>query len=61
MIKSRRVRWAGHIARKGANGNAYRISVRKLEGKKPLGKPRRKLEDNIVAYLLKGRTVKPEK
>jgi hypothetical protein len=36
MIKSRRVRWAGHVARMGEKRNAYRILVGKPEGKKPL-------------------------
>jgi hypothetical protein len=45
IIKSRRMRWAGHVARMGKKRNAYRILVRKTEGKK--GKPRRRWEDNI--------------
>jgi hypothetical protein len=40
MIKSRRMRWAGYIARMGAKRNAYRILVGKPEGKRPLGRPR---------------------
>jgi hypothetical protein len=36
MIKSRRMRWAGHVARKGETRNAYRILVGKPEGKRPL-------------------------
>jgi hypothetical protein len=40
MIKSRRMRWTGHVARMGAKGNAYRMLVGKSEGKRPLGKPR---------------------
>jgi hypothetical protein len=47
MIKSRRVRWAGHIARMGPKGKAYRILVGKLEEKRPLGRPRRRWVDNI--------------
>jgi hypothetical protein len=47
MIKSRRMRWTGHVARMRKNRNAYRILVGKSEGKKPLGKPRRRFEDNI--------------
>jgi hypothetical protein len=39
MIKSRRMRWAGHVARMGAKMNAYRILVGKPERKTPLGKP----------------------
>jgi hypothetical protein len=40
MIKSRRMRWAGHIARMLEKRNAYRLLVRKPEGKRPLGRPR---------------------
>jgi hypothetical protein len=47
MIKSRRMRWAGHVARMGEKRNAYRILVGKPEGKSPLGRPRRKWVDNI--------------
>jgi hypothetical protein len=47
MMKSRKMRWAGHVARMGENRNAYRILVGKPEGKRPLGRPRRRLEDNI--------------
>ena len=46
-LKSRRVRWAGHVARMEQSRNAYRILVRKQEGKRPLGWSRRRLEDNI--------------
>jgi hypothetical protein len=42
IIKSRRMRWAGHIARMGETRNAYRILVGKPEGKRPLGRPRRR-------------------
>jgi hypothetical protein len=51
MIKSRRMRWAGHIARMEAPRNAYRILVGKPEGKRPLGRPRRRWVDNIKMYL----------
>jgi hypothetical protein len=47
MIHSRRMRWAGHVARKGEKRNAYRILVGMPEGKRPLGRPRRRREDNI--------------
>jgi hypothetical protein len=47
MIKSRRMRWAGYVARKGETRNAYRILVRKPEGKRPLGRPRRRWVNNI--------------
>jgi hypothetical protein len=40
IIKSRRMRWAGHVARIGEKRNAYRLLVGKPEGKRPLGKPR---------------------
>jgi hypothetical protein len=47
MNKSRRMRWAGHVARVGVKRNACRILVGKPEGKRPLTRPRRKCEDNI--------------
>jgi hypothetical protein len=52
IIKSRRMRWAGHVARMGENRNAYRLLVRKPEGKRPLGRPRRRWVDNIKIDLL---------
>jgi hypothetical protein len=52
MIKSRRMKWAGHVARIGKKRNAYRILVGKPEGKRPLGKPRRRLVDNIKIDLI---------
>jgi hypothetical protein len=42
QIKSRRMRWAGHVARMGKERNVYRVLVGKLEGKRPLGRPRRR-------------------
>jgi hypothetical protein len=51
MIKSKRVRWAGHVARKGEKRNAYRILVGKPEGKRQLGRPRRRWVDNIKIDL----------
>jgi hypothetical protein len=42
IIKSRRMSWAGHVARMGERRNAYRLLVGKPEGKRPLGRPRRK-------------------
>jgi hypothetical protein len=42
-----RMRWAGHVALMGENMNAYRILVGNPEGKRPLGRPRRRWEDNI--------------
>jgi hypothetical protein len=47
IIKSRRMRWAGHVARIGEKRNAYRLLVGKPEGKRPLGRPRRRCVDNI--------------
>jgi hypothetical protein len=52
IIKSRRMRWAGHVARKGEKRNVYRLLVRKPEGKRPLGRPRRRWIDNIKMDLL---------
>jgi hypothetical protein len=47
IIKSRRMRWAGHVARMEEKRNAYRLLVGKPEGKRPLGRPRRRSMDNI--------------
>jgi hypothetical protein len=52
IIKSRRMRWAGHVARIGKKSNVYRLLVRKPEGKRPLGRPRRRWMDNIKMDLL---------
>jgi hypothetical protein len=52
IIKSRRMRWAGHVARMGERRNVYRLLVRKPEGKRPLGRPRRRWTDNIKMDLL---------
>jgi hypothetical protein len=51
IIKSRRVRWAGHVARMGEKRNTCRILVGKPEGKRPLGRPRRRWVDNIKMDL----------
>jgi hypothetical protein len=51
MIKSRRMRWAGHVARMGEKRNAYRILVGIPEGKSPLGRSRRRWMDNIKMDL----------
>jgi hypothetical protein len=51
MSKSRRMRWTGHVARMGEKRNAYRTLVKKPEGKKPLGRPRRRWVDNINIVL----------
>jgi len=47
VIKSRRIRWAGHVARMGEERVVYRVLVGKPEGKRPLGRPRRRCVDNI--------------
>ena len=47
VIKSRRMRWAGHVARMGEGRGVYRVLVGKPEGKRPMGRPRRRWEDNI--------------
>jgi hypothetical protein len=51
VIKSRRMRWAGQVARMGEKRNAYRILVGKPEGKRPLGRPRRRWVGNIKMDL----------
>ena len=51
VVKSRRMRWAGHVARMGQGRGVYRVLVGKPEGKRPLGKPRRKWEDSIKMDL----------
>ena len=50
-LKTRRLRWAGHVARMEVSRNAYRVLVGKPEGKRPLGRPRRRWEDNIKMDL----------
>jgi hypothetical protein len=45
------MRWAGHVARRGEKRNVYRILVGKPEGKRPLGRPRRRWVDNIKMDL----------
>ena len=52
-LKSRRLRWAGHVARMEHSRNAYRILVRKPEGNRSLGRPRCRWEDNIEMDLKK--------
>jgi hypothetical protein len=47
MIKSRKMRWAGHVTGMGAKRNVYRILVGKPKGKRPLGRPRRRWVDNV--------------
>jgi len=47
VIKSRRIRWAGHVARMGEERVVYRVLVGKTKGRRPLGRPRRRWVDNI--------------
>jgi len=47
LIKSRRMKWAGHIARLGARRDVYRVLVEKSERMRPVGRPRHRWEDNI--------------
>jgi len=47
VVKSRRMRWAGHMARMGEGRGVHRVVVGKPEGKRPMGRPRRRWEDNI--------------
>jgi len=51
MIKLRRIRWAGHVACMGETRDIYRVLVEKLEGKRPLRRPRHRWEDNIMMDL----------
>jgi hypothetical protein len=51
VIKSRRMRWAGDVAHMGEGRGVYRVLVGRPEGKRPLGRPRRRWEDNIKMDL----------
>ena len=51
VIKSRRMRWAGHVACMGEKRGVYRVLVGEPEGKRPFGRPRRRWEDNIKMGL----------
>ena len=51
VVKSRRMRWAGHVARMGEGRGVYRVLVGKPEGKRSLGRPRRRWEANIKMDL----------
>jgi hypothetical protein len=51
VIKSIRMRWSGHVARMGLMRDVYRVLVGKPEGKRPLGRPGHRLEDNIKLDL----------
>jgi len=50
VIKSRRMRWAGHVARTGERKSAYRVWMGKPEGNSPFGRPRRGWKDNIKKW-----------
>ena len=51
VIKSRKMRWAGHVARQVQSRGVYRVLMGKPEGKRPLGRHRRRWEDNIKMAL----------
>ena len=51
VVKSRRMKWAGHVARMGKWRGVHRVLVGKPEGKRPLGRPRHRWEDNIKMDL----------
>jgi hypothetical protein len=51
VVESRKMRWAGHVARMGEGRGAYRVLVGRPEGKRPLGRPRHRWEDNIKMGL----------
>ena len=53
VIKSRRLRWAGHVARMEGGRSAFKMLTGKPTGKRPLGRPRFRWEDNIRMYLEK--------
>jgi hypothetical protein len=52
IIKSRRMRWVGHVAQMGEKRNAYRLLMGKPDGRRPLGRPRRRWLDNIRMDLV---------
>jgi hypothetical protein len=51
VMKAKRIRWAGHVARMGELRGAYNILVGRPKGRRPLGRPRRRWEDNIKMNL----------
>jgi len=51
VIKSRRMRWAGHVARMGEERGVYTVLLGKPEGRRPVGRPRRRWVDNITMDL----------
>jgi len=57
VVKSRKMRWEGHVARTGEGRGVHRVLVGKPEGKRPLGRPRRRWEDNIKMALREVRGV----
>jgi hypothetical protein len=52
IVKGRRMRWAGHVARMGEKRNAYRLLVEKPEGRRLLGRPRRRCGWIILGWIL---------
>ena len=54
MKSSKENRWAGHVARMGKSRGTYKVLVGKLEGTKPLGRPRLRWEDNIKIDIREG-------
>jgi hypothetical protein len=52
IVKERRMRWAGHVARMGEKRNAYRLLVGKPEGRMPLGRSRHRWVDNVRMDLV---------
>jgi hypothetical protein len=52
ITESKRIKWAGHVARMREKRNAYKLLVRKPEGKRPLGRPRRRWVNNIRMDLV---------
>jgi hypothetical protein len=57
QMKSRRMSWAGQVERMGEERNIYKALVKKPDGKRPLGRPRHRLEDVIIGRLAEGRGV----
>jgi hypothetical protein len=51
VVKSRRMRWAGHVARMGEGRGVHRVLVGRPDGRRPLGRPRHRWEDNIKMDL----------
>jgi hypothetical protein len=47
MIKSRRMRWTGHVARMGEGRGVYRVLIGRPQSERPLGRPRHRWDDNI--------------